>query len=113
MGRIRDQADLNMTGPNVEQAASRCRATDGSMESSRLLFGEHTMYSPTAAKTVGKWYREVVEAAPCFMARWHGDEAGRSELDDVYYSTYGPRPRKQHGGTAPWTTLVLLRERHT
>ena len=35
---------------------------------------------PTAAKKGGKWYRGVVEAAECFMTRWHRDEAESSWL---------------------------------
>ena len=35
---------------------------------------------PTAAKKGGKWYRGVVEAAECFVTRWHRDEADSSWL---------------------------------
>ena len=38
------------------------------------------MLWPTAAKKGGKWYRGVVEAAECFMARWHKDDAESSWL---------------------------------
>ena len=34
----------------------------------------------TAANKGGKWYRGVVEAAECFMTRWHRDEADSSWL---------------------------------
>ena len=33
------------------------------------------MLWPRAATKSGKWYRGVVEAADCFMARWHRGEA--------------------------------------
>ena len=39
-----------------------------------------TVLWPTAAKKGGKWYRGVIEAAECFMTRWHRDEAGSSWL---------------------------------
>ena len=38
------------------------------------------MLWPRVAKKSGKRYRGVVEAADCFMARWHRDEAQRSRL---------------------------------
>ena len=31
-----------------------------------------------ALRRVGSWYRGVVEAAECFMTRWHRDEAESS-----------------------------------
>ena len=34
--------------------------------------------APTAAKEGGKWYRGVVEAAECFMVRWHREEESES-----------------------------------
>ena len=43
------------------------------------MFGVETVLWPTAAKG-GKWYRGVVEAAECFMTRWHRDEAESSWL---------------------------------
>ena len=36
--------------------------------------------SPRAAEKSGKWYRGVVEATDCFMARWHRNEAQRNRL---------------------------------
>ena len=44
------------------------------------MFGVETMLWSTAATKDGKWYRGVVEAAECFMARWHRDEAESSWL---------------------------------
>ena len=38
------------------------------------------MLWPRAAKKSGKWYRGVVEAADCFMARWDRDGAQKSRL---------------------------------
>ena len=54
------------------------RAIKGSTESVPLVFGVETMLWPTAAKKGGRWYRGVVEAAKCFMTRWHRDEAESS-----------------------------------
>ena len=45
-----------------------------------MVFGVETVLWPTAAKKGGKWYRGVVEAAECFMTRWHRDEAESSWL---------------------------------
>ncbi|CAM9337240.1 unnamed protein product, partial [Laminaria digitata] len=56
------------------------RATEGSTYSPPLVFGVETVLWPTAAKKGGKWYRGVVQAADCFMARWHRDEAEWSWL---------------------------------
>ena len=57
------------------------RATEGCTESSpSSVFGVETLLWPTAAKKGGKWYRGVVEAAECFMTRWHRDEAESSWL---------------------------------
>ena len=56
------------------------RATEGSTESIPLVFGVETVLWPTADKKGGKWYRGVVEAAECFMTRWHRDEAENSWL---------------------------------
>ena len=39
-----------------------------------------TVLWPTAANKGGKWYRGVVEAAECFMTRWHREEAESSWL---------------------------------
>ena len=43
-----------------------------------MVFGVETVLWPTAAKKGRQWYRGVVEAAECFMARWHKDEAESS-----------------------------------
>ena len=56
------------------------RATEKSTKSVHLVFGVETVLWPTAAKKGGKWYRGVVEAAECFMTRWHRDEAESSWL---------------------------------
>ena len=51
------------------------------MKFSHVPFGvqeQRRRYGP--AKKGGKWYRRVVEAAECFMARWHKDEAESSWL---------------------------------
>ena len=44
------------------------------------MSGVETVLWPTAAKKGGKWYRGVVVAAECLMARWHRDEAESSRL---------------------------------
>ena len=54
------------------------QATEGSTESSPLLFGVEAVLWPRAAKKSGEWNRGVVEAADCFVARWHRDKARRS-----------------------------------
>ena len=56
------------------------RATEGSTEGFHLLYGVETVLRPTVANKGGKWYRGVVEAADCLVARWHRDEAERSWL---------------------------------
>ena len=56
------------------------RAAEGSTESVPLVFGVETVLWLTAAKKGGKLYRGVVEAAECFMTRWHRDEAESSWL---------------------------------
>ena len=42
------------------------------------MFGVETVLWPTAASKGGKWYRGVVEAAECFMVRWHREEESES-----------------------------------
>ena len=56
------------------------QATEGSTESSPLLFGVETVFWPSAANKGGKWYPGVFGAVECFMARWHRDEAQRSRV---------------------------------
>ena len=56
------------------------QATEGSMEIFPLLFGVKTVLWPMPAKKGGRWYRGVVEAVVCLMARWHRDEAESSWL---------------------------------
>ena len=53
------------------------QATEGSTDSSPLLFGVEAVLWPRAAKS-GKWYRGVVDAADRFMTRWHKGEAEKS-----------------------------------
>ena len=64
-----------------------------------MVFGVETVLWPTAAKKGGKWYRGVVEAAECFMTRWHRDEAESSWLrhaaDDANSDDKG---RRRGGG---------------
>ena len=44
-----------------------------------MVFGAETVLWRTSAKG-GKYYREVVESAECFMTRWHKDETESSWL---------------------------------
>ena len=44
-------------------------ATEGSTDSSPLLFGVETVLWPRAAKKSGNWHRGVVDAADRFMTR--------------------------------------------
>ena len=53
-------------------------ATEGSTDSSPLLFGVETVLWPRAAKNIGSWHRDIVDAADCFMTRWHRGEAEKS-----------------------------------
>ena len=50
----------------------------------------------------GKWYRGVVEAAECFMTRWHRDEAESSWLrhttEDAKSDDKGRGGREREGG---------------
>ena len=77
------------------------RATEGSTKSVPLVFGVETVLWPTAAKKGGKWYRGVVEAAECFMTRWHRDEAESSWLrhatEDAKSDDKGRGARKGKG----------------
>ena len=65
------------------------QATEGSMEIFPLLFGVKTVLWPMPAKKGGRWYRGVVEAVVCLMARWHRDEAESIWL----YATQHRTPR--------------------
>ena len=56
------------------------QATEGSTDSSPLLFGVETVLWPRAAKKSGKWYRGVVDAADRFMTRCHKGGVEKSEL---------------------------------
>ena len=77
------------------------RATEGSTESVPSVFCVETVLWPTAAKKGGKWYRGVVEAAECFMTRWHRDEAESSSLchatEDAESDDKGRGARKARG----------------
>ena len=56
------------------------QASEGSTDSVPLVFGVETVLCPTTAKKGGRWYPGVVEAAECFITRWHKDEAKSSWL---------------------------------
>ena len=79
------------------------RATEGSTESVPLVFGAETVPWSTAAKKGGKWYRGVVEAADCFMTRWHRDEAESSWLRHATEDAKSDDKGRGGGGSRPDT----------
>ena len=81
------------------------RATEGSTESVPLVFinSVETVLWPTAAKKGGKWYRGVIEAAECFMTRWHRDEAGSSWLRHAAEDAKSDDKGRGGGGSRPDT----------
>ena len=68
------------------------------------VFGVGTVLWRTAAKKGGKWYRGVVEAAECFMTRWHRDEAESSWLRHATEDAKSD-DKERAGGAA---VLILL-----
>ena len=72
-----------------------------------MVFGVETVLWPTAAKKGGKCYRGDVEAAECFMTRWHRDKAKSSWLR---HATEDPRvmTREWGGGKEGAAVLILL-----
>ena len=61
------------------------------------------MLRPRAAKKSGKLYRGLVEAADCFMARWHRDEVQRSRLRHAAEDAKnGDKGRAGGGGGQPY-----------
>ena len=82
------------------------RATEGSTESSPLLFGAETVLWPRVAKKRGVWYRGVGEAADHFMARWHRAEAERSWLRHT--AEDAKRGDQERGGGAGAAVLIQL-----
>ena len=48
-----------------------------------MVFGFETAMWTVAAKTLGKWYRGVLEEAERFMVRLHKDEADASTTRHV------------------------------
>ena len=79
------------------------RATEGSTESVPLVFGVETVLWPTSTKKGGKWCRGVVEAAACFMTRWHRDE------EDGYATQQRtPRVMTREGGGRKGGAAVLI-----
>ena len=78
------------------------QATEGSTERSPPLFGVTVLW-PRAAKKSGKWYRGLVEATDCFMARWHRDEAQRSRLRHAFQDAKnGDKERRERGKGHPY-----------
>ena len=83
------------------------RATEGS-KSFPLIFGVEAALWPTAAKKGGKWYRGVVEAAECFMTRWHRDEAESSWLRHATEDAKSDDKGRGGGGEGGAPVLILL-----
>ena len=81
------------------------QATEGFTESSPLMFGVETTSWPGVAEKSGKWYRGVVEAADCFMARWHRDESQRSWLR---HAAEDAKSRDERGGKGGAAVLIQL-----
>ena len=82
-------------------------ATQGSTDSSPLLFGVETVLWPTAAKKSGNWHRGGVDAADRFMTRWHRGEEEKSwqrlTVEDVKSSNQG-----KSGGLGGGEATVLI-----
>ena len=68
-----------------------------------MVFGVETVIWPTAAKKGGKWYRGVVEAAECFMTRWHRDETESSWLRHATEDKSDDKGRRARGGRGSHT----------
>lgn len=79
MGTVRDQVNQkNNCVQCLPDDLKAFRATEGSTDSSPLVFRGKTVLWPTEAEKGGKWCRGVGEAGDSFMSRWHRDEAERS-----------------------------------
>ena len=72
------------------------RATEGSTAHSPSVFGVETALWSTAAKTVGEWYRGILEAAERFTVTWNEDEAEKKQAAPCI--RHGWRPREWGGG---------------
>ena len=73
-------------------------ATEGSTDSSLLLFGVETVLWPSATMKSGNWHRGIVDAADRFMTRRHRGEAEKSwqrlTAEDV--TSEAPLPALSH-----------------
>ena len=85
------------------------KATEGSTDSSPLLFGVETVLWPSAAKKSGNWQRGIVDAVDRFMTRCHRGEAEKSWLrltaEDAKSSNQG-KPGVCGGGSSRTDTAV-------
>ena len=88
-------------GPMSSRRTRGFRATEGSTESSALLFGIEAVLRPKAAKKSGKWYREV-EAADFFMARLHRGEVEKNWLRHVAQDAKSGDKGRGRGGGQPY-----------
>eukprot|EP00904_Undaria_pinnatifida_P004437 jgi/Undpi1/13995/HiC_scaffold_9.g03646.m1 len=96
-------------------------ATEGSTDSSLLLFGVETVLWPSATKKSGNWHRGIVDAADRFMTRRHRGEAEKSwqrltaedvtseaPLPALSHKSYQIKTAKGglHGRNSTWCALV-------
>ena len=81
-------------------------ATEGSTNSSPLLFEVETVLWPRAAKNSGNWHRGIVDAADGFMTRWHRGEAEKSwqrlTAEDAKSSSNQGKPGGRGRGEQPY-----------
>ena len=109
MGTTQDQAGQKITAPNQCLADDLIRgfqATEGGPRKAlpALLFGVETVLRPRTSKKSRKRYQGVVEAADCFMARWHRNEAQRNQLRQGAEDT--PRALAKGGGGSRTDTHI-------
>ena len=84
------------------------QATDGSTDSSPLLFGAEAVLWPRAAKKSEKWNRGVVDAADRFMKRWHKGEAEKGWLRQAAEDDKSGDKRKLGGRGGEAAVLIQL-----
>ena len=70
-----------------------------------MVFGVETAVWTLAAKTAGKWYRGVLEAAERFMVKWHKDEADASRKRHAS-AAGGAEGYRNGGGNSRMETAV-------
>ena len=107
-GKTRDQADQKRAGPKLQQTISK-----HSTDNPALLLGAKSALWSRANKKSGNWYREVVDAAGCFMTKWHRTEADKSWLIQATVGTKNSNKGKleEGGGRAGGRTDTGVDER--